>query len=178
MGLNNGGNNATIESLWNSWIPRKVNLLIWRAIINRLPTKTTLKHRGLPNIEEGCIWCNFGLDEPQHIFIRCQVARFIWSVIASWCKTPQLATVQDILEWIDMVNNLDGAKEKRKIIKSIAFTTVWVLWLRRNEKIFKTNDIQIQSSVVDIKTLSFLWVSSRSNLRGLTWEQWNTFSIV
>ncbi|XP_022042046.1 uncharacterized protein LOC110944707 [Helianthus annuus] len=168
MGLNNGGGNTTIESLWNSWIPMKVNFLIWRAVNERLLIKTALKHRGIPNIEEGCTWCNIGLDEPQHLFIRCQVARFICSIIALWCKTPQLTIAQDLFVWIDMLNNLDGSKEKRKTIKSIAFTTIWVLWLRRNEEIFKAKGIQIQSSVEDIKILSFLWVSNRSKLRGLT----------
>ncbi|GJX27604.1 RNA-directed DNA polymerase, eukaryota, reverse transcriptase zinc-binding domain protein [Tanacetum coccineum] len=33
--------------IWNSWTPRKVNIYVWRASINRLPTRSNLLMRGV-----------------------------------------------------------------------------------------------------------------------------------
>nr|GEY25873.1 RNA-directed DNA polymerase, eukaryota, reverse transcriptase zinc-binding domain protein [Tanacetum cinerariifolium] len=33
--------------VWNSWIPRKVNTCVWRASLNRLPTRTKLLNHGI-----------------------------------------------------------------------------------------------------------------------------------
>lgn len=34
--------NFGVHHTWNSWIPRKVNICVWRASLNRLPTRTNL----------------------------------------------------------------------------------------------------------------------------------------
>ncbi|GKD79972.1 hypothetical protein Tco_1342593 [Tanacetum coccineum] len=33
--------------VWNSWIPRKVNICVWRASLNRLATRASLSSRSL-----------------------------------------------------------------------------------------------------------------------------------
>ncbi|GJZ51365.1 hypothetical protein Tco_0605880 [Tanacetum coccineum] len=35
---------------WNSWIPRKVNICVWKASINRLPTRSNLIERGFGGV--------------------------------------------------------------------------------------------------------------------------------
>ncbi|GKE10900.1 RNA-directed DNA polymerase, eukaryota, reverse transcriptase zinc-binding domain protein, partial [Tanacetum coccineum] len=32
---------------WNSWVPRKVNICAWRVLLDRLPTRANLVHRGI-----------------------------------------------------------------------------------------------------------------------------------
>nr|GEX79462.1 RNA-directed DNA polymerase, eukaryota, reverse transcriptase zinc-binding domain protein [Tanacetum cinerariifolium] len=37
--------------VWNSWVPRKVNVSAWRVALDRLPTRENLSHRGLLNLD-------------------------------------------------------------------------------------------------------------------------------
>ncbi|GJU70133.1 hypothetical protein Tco_1256392 [Tanacetum coccineum] len=39
---------------WNSWIPRKINICVWRAACDRLPTRINLLRRGVPLPSSSC----------------------------------------------------------------------------------------------------------------------------
>ncbi|KAJ0864858.1 hypothetical protein HanRHA438_Chr12g0534371 [Helianthus annuus] len=51
--------------------------------------------------------------------------------------------------------------------------TMWVLWNARNEKIFQGKEAQ----VVEVKSLSFLWLRSRSKFNSLAWKDWKLFPL-
>nr|GEX03004.1 hypothetical protein [Tanacetum cinerariifolium] len=48
--------------IWNSWIPRKVNICTWRASLNRLPTRSNLVSRGVSLPSSCCIFCNVEVE--------------------------------------------------------------------------------------------------------------------
>ncbi|GKE03667.1 RNA-directed DNA polymerase, eukaryota, reverse transcriptase zinc-binding domain protein [Tanacetum coccineum] len=37
--------------VWNSWVPRKVNVCAWRVALDRLPTRENLSRRGLLHLD-------------------------------------------------------------------------------------------------------------------------------
>ncbi|GJX55368.1 RNA-directed DNA polymerase, eukaryota, reverse transcriptase zinc-binding domain protein [Tanacetum coccineum] len=43
-----GLNVMTVNVDWNSWVPKKVNIRVWRALNNRLSTLSNLEARGVP----------------------------------------------------------------------------------------------------------------------------------
>ncbi|GKD24074.1 reverse transcriptase domain, reverse transcriptase zinc-binding domain protein [Tanacetum coccineum] len=55
--------NDIIDShcLWNSWIPRKVNICLWRASLDRLLTRTNLSYHGVVLPSLSCPLCSNAL---------------------------------------------------------------------------------------------------------------------
>ncbi|KAK1409431.1 hypothetical protein QVD17_35957 [Tagetes erecta] len=68
---------------WNRWTPLKVNVFGWRALRNRLPTKTALRKRGIQVDSTTCPLCNWDRLYP-HLFRLIPVA-------AVSCSKPSIS---------------------------------------------------------------------------------------
>nr|GEU80515.1 RNA-directed DNA polymerase, eukaryota [Tanacetum cinerariifolium] len=67
-----------LHHIWNSWIPRKVNLCVWRDSINRLPTILNLIMRGVILNSTSCPFYNTMEESIDHCLITCSVVVPIW----------------------------------------------------------------------------------------------------
>ncbi|GJT68148.1 RNA-directed DNA polymerase, eukaryota, reverse transcriptase zinc-binding domain protein [Tanacetum coccineum] len=74
--------------LWNSLVPRKVNICVWRASLNRLPTRVNLNLRGINMASNLCPFCNTCVDDIEHCLINCSHSLAIWRKIWSWWNMP------------------------------------------------------------------------------------------
>ncbi|GJZ06392.1 RNA-directed DNA polymerase, eukaryota, reverse transcriptase zinc-binding domain protein [Tanacetum coccineum] len=77
----NAGNEATH---WNRSLPIKVNVFLWRLMLNRLPSRVNLDKR---NIEVSSLLCPSCLDDLEtvnHTFFNCEMAKDLWSLLAKW----------------------------------------------------------------------------------------------
>ncbi|GJY68887.1 RNA-directed DNA polymerase, eukaryota, reverse transcriptase zinc-binding domain protein, partial [Tanacetum coccineum] len=54
---------------WNSWIPRKVNICVWRASLDRLPSRANLAIRGIDLSSTSCPFCEIELEDIEHSLI-------------------------------------------------------------------------------------------------------------
>ncbi|GKA49601.1 RNA-directed DNA polymerase, eukaryota, reverse transcriptase zinc-binding domain protein [Tanacetum coccineum] len=65
-------------------IPRKVNVCVWRASLNRLPTRLNLAARGVMLPSMVCPFCDDDNEDIDHCLIRCPWVLSIWKKIWSW----------------------------------------------------------------------------------------------
>ncbi|GKD69232.1 RNA-directed DNA polymerase, eukaryota [Tanacetum coccineum] len=63
---------------WNNWIPRKVNVAVWRAANNRLPTMSCLSSRGVVVSSSLCPLCECAQESIEHTLCECPLLRTIW----------------------------------------------------------------------------------------------------
>jgi hypothetical protein len=65
-----------IQNLWKNDVPTKVNIFGWRLLLDKLPTRATLHHRGiLLNLNElPCTFCFHSLEDSFHVFFNCPFA--------------------------------------------------------------------------------------------------------
>ncbi|GKD20495.1 RNA-directed DNA polymerase, eukaryota, reverse transcriptase zinc-binding domain protein, partial [Tanacetum coccineum] len=88
---------------WLKVLPRKVNVFIWRFILDRLPTRLNLSLRGIeiPSIE--CPICNSGMESIDHIFFDCEVASNIWCMVRVWTDIdmPSFSSWFDWSHWFE-----------------------------------------------------------------------------
>ncbi|GJT10444.1 putative RNA-directed DNA polymerase [Tanacetum coccineum] len=73
---------------WISCIPRKVNVCVWRASLNRLPTRSNLSVRWviLPSIM--CPLCDDEVEDIEHCLIKCSRVLPYWKKVWSWWNLP------------------------------------------------------------------------------------------
>nr|GEX37072.1 putative RNA-directed DNA polymerase, eukaryota, reverse transcriptase zinc-binding domain protein [Tanacetum cinerariifolium] len=68
----------------NKTIPHKVNIFIWRFMLDRLPHRLNLSRE--INIHTiGFSSCNGNVESSNHIFFGCGIANDIWSNVRNWC---------------------------------------------------------------------------------------------
>lgn len=63
---------------WNNWTPIKVNICIWRATNNRLPTLFALNSKGIILASLLCPLCNEATETIDHVLYECLLACRIW----------------------------------------------------------------------------------------------------
>ncbi|CAJ2635642.1 unnamed protein product [Trifolium pratense] len=68
-----------IQRLWKSDVPSKVNVFGWMLLLNRLPTRAALHHRGiLTNHHElSCVFCFQQAEDGNHLFFSCPFSKGI-----------------------------------------------------------------------------------------------------
>lgn len=164
------------KRLWKGWVPLKCKIMVWRATLNRLPTKMELGKRGvtLPNVL--CCWCDSVEETASHLFSGCSFAAEIWSRVDSWCRLPPSFTF-DVTDFLEIAKLYPGSKKSKYVLRGIIFTTLWTIWNERNMRIFKgvrRRPIEVMES---IKMTSFFWFRNRSKLKSVEWKVWCKFPL-
>ncbi|XP_076903909.1 uncharacterized protein LOC143559116 [Bidens hawaiensis] len=158
---------------WNSWVPMKMNAIVWRAIQNSLPTCDNLIKRKILFGPDICCNCLAAGESVDHIFVSCYVACVVWQRIGRWCNihTSQIKDVQGLLV---AVNQVPEVEHKRKMVYSIVMAAIWCLWETRNKFIFENKPVKIDKMLGDIKVLSFLWIKNMANSLSIDWNRWKS----
>nr|GEZ26999.1 hypothetical protein [Tanacetum cinerariifolium] len=82
---------------WVKYVPIKVNVFAWRARIDRLPIRGNLVTRGVTLDSSLCPVCGLTLEDSQHLFFRCDLAKYIYQRICRWWN----------LQWVDVSSFVD-----------------------------------------------------------------------
>ncbi|GJV67278.1 RNA-directed DNA polymerase, eukaryota [Tanacetum coccineum] len=67
------------KTRWNKLVPTKINILAWRLINDRLPTRLNLASRGIDLHSLLCPVCDDNIESAQHLFVHCNLAIHVWS---------------------------------------------------------------------------------------------------
>nr|GEU68220.1 RNA-directed DNA polymerase, eukaryota [Tanacetum cinerariifolium] len=87
---------------WNRFIPNKVNVFIWRLMLNKLPTRVNLDMRDIDVGSLLCPICLEDLETVNHIIFSCNMAKDLWSLFAKrWeIDIPVCANAMEWFEWL------------------------------------------------------------------------------
>nr|GEV67227.1 RNA-directed DNA polymerase, eukaryota [Tanacetum cinerariifolium] len=127
----------SVETNWCNILPRKVNILIWRIRLDRLPHRLNLSKRGLDIHSIDCLVCSNDRETSDHIFYLCDVASNIWRMVRVWVDLdmPSLYSHSDWESWFD---NIRVSNEVKKCNQVIAASTWWIFWKYRNSITFNS----------------------------------------
>ncbi|PWA36452.1 RNA-directed DNA polymerase, eukaryota [Artemisia annua] len=91
---------------WNKLVPRKVNILVWRVLLDQIPTRLNLLNRGMDIPCTLCPICSLETESINHIFSSCEVAARTWNAIEVWLQIPDLGmhSIMDIFAWLESSN--------------------------------------------------------------------------
>jgi hypothetical protein len=77
---------GAIQKLGKNDVPTKINVFGWRLLLNKLPTRVVLHHRGIllnPH-DLPCIFCFGPTEECSHLFFHCSFIKSIWKDVFRW----------------------------------------------------------------------------------------------
>ncbi|GKD24371.1 RNA-directed DNA polymerase, eukaryota, reverse transcriptase zinc-binding domain protein [Tanacetum coccineum] len=83
--------NGALATLWNSWVPKKVNIFIWRALKGRLPVREELGRRGIDLDSLLCPCCNNAVESCNHSLILCNFAMSVWEKVFNWWRVGNVS---------------------------------------------------------------------------------------
>ncbi|MFS7922580.1 putative reverse transcriptase zinc-binding domain-containing protein [Helianthus anomalus] len=98
---------------WNNWLPKKIGIVAWRAVKERLPTRDALAKRGIAVQSTECILCREHPETSEHLLVSCEYAQVVWQILFQWCKSQPIFafSIKDIL---DSHHQFGGSKKKKK----------------------------------------------------------------
>nr|GEX27212.1 RNA-directed DNA polymerase, eukaryota [Tanacetum cinerariifolium] len=140
---------------WVNFVPIKVNVLVWRARLVRLPTKINLINRGISLDSVLCPICGILPENANHTFFRCDISRAIGRKICNWWNInwSDMAFFADLDSWVASIR-LSG-KAKRLLV-GVFLTSWWSIWSFRNRCIFDPSPPKRSTLFDDIVSVSFL----------------------
>ena len=115
------------KGLWTARLPLKIKVFFWQLFRNRLPTSANVAKRNGPS-SGLCVVCNV-VEDANHVFFRCPLACFAWSVVRTASNTswnPRSAT-----DLAAIVATTKGGNNR--VLWSCLGALAWSLWLTRNK---------------------------------------------
>ena len=81
--------------------PKKLNVFIWRAILDRIPTRKNLSDMNIDIPSTLCPFCEENEENSSHIFFDCPLSTLLWAKMEQWWNfTPQnFRRFEDPLVW-------------------------------------------------------------------------------
>ncbi|GJU28730.1 putative RNA-directed DNA polymerase [Tanacetum coccineum] len=165
--------------LWISWIPRKVNICVWRASLDRLPTRTNLSHRGVVLPSLSCPLCSNALEEIDHCIIRCPRAIVIWRKVWGWWNL-NTSTVFPSFSISDITAGRIKAHgynaRTNKVLQGVLYCSIWSIWNWRNRIVNAdpnhVDRVLDEDIFASIQRVSKIWISGRVKSLDANWSSW------
>jgi len=136
--LEREGNNTIKEAfkiLWSLKVAPTTQVLVWRVLWNRLPTRGNLVVREVQLANTLCPLCNMFEKTVDHLFINCDIARKIWDLCDQWIGNFWVRhhSVPDhFLSFYLICLN----KKLNVLWLRVWVAIVWEIWTQRNKVVF------------------------------------------
>lgn len=78
------------KSSWLNAAPPRVQFFVWCVVKEKTLTKAKLKKRALLRDEDNlsCIMCNSHVEDVDHLFVKCDVAKGLWTNFINFLGIP------------------------------------------------------------------------------------------
>lgn len=164
--------------LWNSLVARKVNICVWCAYLNRMPTRSNLSSRGVPLSSTLCPFCGLVNEDLEHCLIKCSMVLPIWRKVWSWWGLPSPIyfpsfSIKDIA--LGKIGSINCTKTS-KILQGVFHCALWSVWKWRNKLVNAQMDVVDSVKREDIfpfvQRISRDWISAPLNSNAPNWSRW------
>ncbi|GKA34466.1 RNA-directed DNA polymerase, eukaryota [Tanacetum coccineum] len=154
----------TEATRWVKLVPIKVNIFVWRARRDCLPTRSNLEHRGVDLVSSNCPICHDFDEDIKHILFRCDLAQCVLRRVCRWWNLdPQ--EWSSFLEWQTWFLSLRLASKNKDFLEGVFYVAWWSIWRFRNHCVFEDRPPRRSTIFDDIVLHSFNWCHSRAIYR-------------
>jgi hypothetical protein len=164
---------CVFRNIWKTGVPSKVTALVWKALLDRIPTRVNLEIRRClpPDICSNCVWCGVVPECTSHIFLHCGMARNIWLKLMEWLDLNFIMPPNMFIHWECWSGGISN-KKIRKGLRMIWQAAIWVMWKARNDTIFNAGVTRWEEVVDEIKVLSWKWLLGSRKVQLCLFYEW------
>nr|GEW09192.1 hypothetical protein [Tanacetum cinerariifolium] len=157
-------------TVWDKFLLRKVNIILWRLSLDQLPRRLNLSSRGLDIPTISCSSCNGNVESADHVFFKCDLVKEIWCLVRKWCdiSIPTFASYDTRNIWF---STWQATKAKSHRLYVIFASLFWWIWRYRNSVTFSLDLIKKCHLFDNIRASSFSWISYRGHVP-FNWVKW------
>ncbi|GKB75641.1 putative RNA-directed DNA polymerase, eukaryota, reverse transcriptase zinc-binding domain protein [Tanacetum coccineum] len=138
---------------WNKCLSIKINIHVWRLLLDRLPTRHNLDVRGIDLDSTRCPVWDDNIETTQHLFVECKVAAEIWKMVLMWWDIGD--SPKDLQSLITRSDSVNLTYLEKTCFDVVIQTTTWILWRYRNRIFFDEKPPSKDSLGAEIKVLSY-----------------------
>lgn len=96
---------------WNKNIPSKVNILLWRARLERLATLKNLSDRGIKVTSFMCPICLSKEESKNHLFLEWSIGKEVLAILYNWWS--EISVTSSSME--DLLNKITTSDDNKKM---------------------------------------------------------------
>nr|GEX40465.1 RNA-directed DNA polymerase, eukaryota [Tanacetum cinerariifolium] len=153
---------SNVFTRWVRYVPIKINIFTWCARLDRLPTIGNLINRGVSLDSPLCPICGLMLEDSQHLFFRCDMAKCIFQRICRWWNL-QWVDAQSFDDWLSWFKSVRMPRKPKDFLEGVFYTSWWHIWNFRNRLIFDASPPRRSIIFDDIVSSSFNWCVNRES---------------
>lgn len=162
-----------VSRVWKSGAPSKVVVFSWQLILDRIPTRLNLSHRGvpLPVGGLGCVFCAALTESSVHLFLSCPSILPVWYQVVRWLGWEFVIPIGLARQFLSFTG-LGGGKRVRLGLLIVWHAVIWTIWTSRNDLIF-SGGAHCEGPVVDrAKLLAWKWFLAKCPGSSCTFHEW------
>ncbi|XP_071700716.1 uncharacterized protein [Rutidosis leptorrhynchoides] len=158
------------ETMINKLLPKKINIFIWRALMQRLPVRVELDKRGIDLDSIRCPICDDDIETVEHLMLKCSFAKDLWDRVFRWWNLTNHS--YSSLEECFKGKRDPTSNRSSKVWQAIEWVCGYIIWQNRNNAIFQKKNGNGPMTLNEIQVKSFEWLSKRSKIPNFAWHQW------
>ncbi|GKB14989.1 RNA-directed DNA polymerase, eukaryota [Tanacetum coccineum] len=161
---------SDVATRWVKFIPIKVNVFSWRARRDRLPTRVNLSRRGVLLDSHLCPLCNAAMEDVQHVFFRCDVARVVLRKICRWWDLDW-QEICSFSDWDAWFLSFRLSSRLKSILEGVFYVAWWRIWRLRNQLVLTLRILIVRRFLMTLFLVLFIGVLVDVN-RVFSWRYW------
>ncbi|XP_071718124.1 uncharacterized protein [Rutidosis leptorrhynchoides] len=158
-------------ALRNNYVPKKIELFVWRATQKRVPVRIELDKRGVDLNTVRCPLCDEDVETVEHSLIFCSKVMDIWNRVFSWWGFGSMSNLS-IIEILRGNGPSQMSIHGKKVWQAVEWVCSYLIWSNRNNVVFRGKGWNSPVAVNEIQVKSFDWISHRASGRKFEWLTW------
>ncbi|GJR39300.1 RNA-directed DNA polymerase, eukaryota [Tanacetum coccineum] len=159
-----------VPTRWVKYIPIKINIFVWRARLDRLPTRSNLVRRGVVLDSDHCSICGSVSEDILHVLFRCDMAALIFRKICRWWDLDW-QVLMSFDDWYAWFSAIRFSSKIKLMLEGVFYVAWWHLWAFRNHLILDATPPRRSVIFDDIVSHSYAWCVNRCS-SSFSWEAW------
>ncbi|GKA62581.1 RNA-directed DNA polymerase, eukaryota, partial [Tanacetum coccineum] len=155
-------------------IPIKVNVFVWKALQDPLPTRSNLVRRNILIDSLSCPICDGEPEDSSHLFFRCCLARDVTRLVCRWWDLD-FHSFNSYTDWQGWFKQLRLGAKSKEVLEGVFYVSWWSLWNFRNHLLFADSNPRKDAIFDEIVLRSFNWCLARAQklkLKKIAWVKW------
>ncbi|XP_039056845.1 uncharacterized protein LOC120199955 [Hibiscus syriacus] len=149
------------------WFPGRIpkhNVIVWMAMLDRLPTRVRLLNMGISIDDDKCLLCGLVTESREHLFFDCSFAKGFWATVLVLCGLSRMVSSWDgEVAWA--THCFKGKSLIVKVFKLAWAGHVYCIWRERNNMLFRGSARSVDVVLQDIKDTVQIRIMGKPNNR-------------